>query len=167
MSGFSERDFRNAMGQFCTGVVVVTGISEGQPVGFSAQSFVSVSLAPPLIAICPARSSTTWPKLRASGRFGVNILGADQQPVCGTFARSGGDKFGQLGWVPGASGSPVIEGVIGFVDCELEAEHEAGDHTLAIGRVLDLRVFSAERAPLLFFRGIYGAFDELSARTHE
>lgn len=165
MSRFTDRDFRNAMGQFCTGVVVVTGLCEGRPAGFSAQSFVSVSLAPPLVAICPAKTSTSWPGLRASRRFGINILGADQIAVCATFARSGGDKFERLAWSPATSGVPVLDGVIGFVDCELEAEHEAGDHTVVIARVLDLRVHSTERPPLLFFRGAYGAFGGLPHAT--
>lgn len=161
MSTFSERDFRAAMGQFCTGVVIVTGMCGEEPAGFTAQSFVSLSLNPPLIAICPAKSSTSWPRVRGSGHFGVNVLGADQKPLCGAFARSGGDKFGNLIWTPGLSGSPVIEGVLGFVDCELETEHEAGDHTIVIGRVLDLKTFATDRPPLLFFRGLYGAFGDL------
>ncbi len=150
------------MSQFCTGVVIVTGISEGRPVGFAAQSFVSVSLAPPLVSICPAKTSTSWPLLRASGRFGINILGADQHGICMAFAKSGGDKFTQFGWARSSAGTPVLDGVLGFVDCSLEAEHEAGDHTLVIGRVHELDVFSVERSPLLFFRGRYGAFDDLT-----
>lgn len=165
MSQFTDRDFRTAMGQFCTGVVVVTGIREGRPLGFSAQSFVSVSLTPPLVAICPARSSTSWPRLREAGRFGINILGADQLAVCETFARSGGDKFEHLGWSPAADGVPMLDGVIGFVGCELVAEHEAGDHTVVIAQVLDLRIHCAQRSPLLFFRGTYGGFGDLPGKT--
>lgn len=163
MSHFTERDFRNAMGQFCTGVVVVTGIANGEPLGFSAQSFVSLSLDPPLIGVAPALTSTTWPRLRGSGRFGINILGADQRAICASFARSGGDKFSGLRWTGGAHGAPLIEGVIGFVECTLEAEHATGDHTLVVGRVLDLRVLDTVRLPLLFFRGRYGSFGDLSA----
>lgn len=165
MSTFTEREFRHAMGQFCTGVVVVTGMSQGVPLGFSAQSFTSVSLDPPLVAICPSRRSNSWPRLRAAGHFGINVLGADQKEVCSRFARSGCDKFADRIWTPGRSGAPMLEGVLSFIDCQLEAEHAAGDHTIAIGRVIDLRLLDPERAPLLFFRGLYGAFDEL--RTPE
>lgn len=165
MSTFTDREFRTAMGQFCTGVVVVTGQHEGAPVGFSAQSFVSLSLDPPLIAICPARSSRSWPLLRASGYFGLNVLGADQKEICGSFARSGGDKFIGLRWTPAQTGAPMLDDVLSFIDCRLEAEHEAGDHTIAIGRVVGLYLLDTNRAPLLFFRGLYGAFDQL--RTPE
>lgn len=162
MSRFTEREFRNAMGQFCTGVVVVTGIADGQPVGFSAQSFVSLSLTPPLVAVCPASTSTTWPRLRASRHFGINLLGAQQRAVCATFARSGGDKFLGLRWTPGLQGSPMLDGVLGFIECALEAEHAAGDHSIVIGRVLDLRAPDSAQAPLLFFRGQYGSFGDLA-----
>ncbi len=163
MATFNDRDFRSAMSQFCTGVVIVTGVSGGRPVGFAAQSFVSVSLAPPLVSICPAKTSTTWPLLREAGAFGINILGADQHGLCMGFAKSGGDKFAQFGWSASAAGTPVLDGTLGFVECRLDFEHEAGDHTLVVGRVLELDVFTTERSPLLFFRGRYGAFEDLPA----
>lgn len=161
MNRYTEREFRNAMGQFCTGVVVITGIAQGQPLGFSAQSFVSLSLDPPLVAISPARSSTTWPLLRQTGRFGINMLAADQGAICARFARSGGDKFEGLSWTLGSEGSPLLDGVIGAIECEVQTEHEAGDHTLVIARVLDLQQCS-DAPPLLFFRGTYGSFEGLS-----
>lgn len=164
-STFTEREFRNAMGQFCSGVVVVTGLHEGVPAGFSVQSFVSLSLDPPLIAVCPAKGGSSWPKVRSSGSFGINVLAADQKDLCGCFARSGGDKFAGRSWSRGISGSPILDGALSFIDCRLETEHEAGDHTIAVGRVIDLRVFDTTRLPLLFFRGLYGAFDVL--RTSE
>ncbi|MGQ0621295.1 MAG: flavin reductase family protein [Panacagrimonas sp.] len=163
MSTFTEREFRSAMGQFCSGVVIVTGLCEGMPVGFSAQSFVSLSLQPPLIGVCPARTSSSWPRIRASGSFGINVLGIDQKELCASFARSGGDKFARRNWSNGLTGSPMLEGALSFIDCRLEAEHEAGDHSIAVGRVVDLKVLDTERLPLLFFRGLYGAFDVLRA----
>lgn len=158
---FDDRQFRNAMSQFCTGVVIVTGISDSRPVGFAAQSFVSQSLSPPLVSISPSRTSTTWPLLRDARRFGINILGADQHGLCMAFARSGGDKFAQFGWSTSAAGTPVLDGVLGFVECELEAEHDAGDHTIVLARVLAIDTFSPDGSPLLFFRGRYGGFDEM------
>ena len=157
MAEIDSEHFRTAMGQFCTGVVVVTGCLDGVPLGFAAQSFVSLSLDPPLVALCPAKTSTSWPGVRESGSFCINMLAANQQSVCDAFARSGGDKFSGLEWSPGVTGSPVLQGVLAFADCGLEAEHDAGDHTIAVGRVRDLQLVDPGE-PLLFFRGAYGSF---------
>jgi 3-hydroxy-9,10-secoandrosta-1,3,5(10)-triene-9,17-dione monooxygenase reductase component len=158
---FDVRAFRDTMGQFCTGIVVVTGCTDGQPAGMAAQSFVSLSLDPPLVAVCPARTSTSWPKVRASGNFCINVLGAHQKPLCDLFARSGGDKFARVSWRRSVTGSPVLDGIVGYVDCVLEAEHDAGDHVIAVGRVRDFATLDAEAAPLVFFRGRYGQFAPL------
>lgn len=159
---FTEREFRSAMGQFCTGVVIVTGRDEnGEACGFAAQSFVSVSLSPPLVAICPANGSVSWPRIRSGGYFGINILSADQQALCARFARSGGDKFEGLDWTVSEAGVPILDRVLGFIECRLEHEYPAGDHCLAVGRVLDLQIRATGGAPLLFFRGAYGAFGDL------
>jgi len=162
MAEFDSRMLRDAMGNFCTGVVIVTGVVDGVPSGFAAQSFVSVSLDPPMIAVCPGKSSASWPKLRDSGSFCVNILAADQKDVCDVMARSGLDKFENVVWRGGVTGSPVIADVLGFIDCDLVAEHDAGDHTIALGRVRDFRIEDQTRGPLLFFRGGYGSFDSFS-----
>ncbi len=159
MTDFDERTFRNAMGNFCTGVVIATGTQDGAPAGFAAQSFVSLSLDPPLVALCPGKNSSSWPKLRDSGSFCINILSAEQKSVCDQMARSGGDKFADLEWRSGQTGSPILAGVVGYIDCDLEAEHDAGDHTIAVGRVRDFTILDAEAEPLLFFRGAYGAFE--------
>ncbi len=154
--------FRSTMGQFCTGVVVATACLDGEPVGFAAQSFVSLSLDPPLVALCPAATSTSWPRIREAGSFCINMLASDQQSVCDAFARSGGNKFEGLSWTEAGTGSPVLEGILAYVDCRLEAEHEAGDHTIAIGRVQTLEVVNGG-TPLLFFRGGYGSFEPITA----
>lgn len=161
MAEIDSQTFRNTMGQFCTGVVVATASGQNEPVGFAAQSFVSLSLDPPLVALCPAKTSTSWPKMRESGSFCINMLASDQQPVCDAFARSGGDKFEGLGWSPGATGSPVLDGILAYVDCSLEAEHDAGDHTIVVGRVQALAVVKSG-TPLLFYRGGYGTFEPLT-----
>ena len=148
------------MGNFCTGVVIATGMHDGQPAGFAAQSFVSLSLDPPLVALCPGKSSSSWPRLRDSGSFCINILAADQKAVCDAMATSGGDKFAGLDWRVGVTGSPIIAGVLGYVDCDLEAEHDAGDHTIAVGRIRDVHIDKEDDA-LLFFRGAYGTFTDL------
>ncbi len=158
---FNDRAFRDAMSRFCTGVVVVTGMDGEQPVGFTAQSFTSLSLDPPLVSVSPAKSSSSWPRIRPAGRFCINILGADQRALSDAFARSGGDKFAGVRWAPGATGAPVLEGVLAHVDCLLEAEHDAGDHSIVVGRVQALAAEDLARSPLLFFRGSYGQFIDL------
>lgn len=157
------RALRDALGRFCSGVVVATGCVDGEPAGFAAQSFASVSLDPPLVLLCPAKTSASWPRLRASGSFCINILAADQKPVCDVFATTGIDKFAALSWHAGITGSPVLEGVLGYVDCDLEAEHDGGDHTVVIGRVREVKILDPEGAPLLFFRGRFGHFEALGS----
>ena len=142
------------MGQFATGVTVVTGISGDRPIGFVAQSFVSLSLEPALVAVCPGRQSTTWPLLSQAKRYAVNVLGGDQGELCRQFASSGGDKFDGVDWSPGtALGLPLLAGAIMTVECELAAEHEAGDHWIAVGAVKSFAVPRPEAGPLVFFRG--------------
>jgi len=160
-SDLDPRAFRNTLGQFCTGVVIATGCVDGEPAGFAAQSFSSVSLDPPLILLCPAKTSSSWPKLRAAGSFCINILAADQKPVCDVFAQSGIDKFAALPWRQGVTGAPILDGVLAYVDCDLEAEHDAGDHTIVLGRVRDAKILDAHGLPLLFLRGAYGQFEGL------
>lgn len=158
MSEIDSKVFRQALGQFCSGVVIATGCLDGEPAGFAAQSFSSLSLDPPLVALFPGKQSSSWPKLRDSGSFCINILGDDQRSLCEQFARSGIDKFAGLDWRTGATGSPILPGVLAYVDCELEAEHDGGDHTIVVGRVRELAIERGDGAPLLFFRGAYGSF---------
>ena len=150
--------FDKPWGNFATGVVVVTGLPDGEPVGFAAQSFVSLSLEPPLVAFSPGKSSSSWPRIRQSGSFGINILGQDQQDVCVDMAQSGTDKFANVSWRSGTTGAPMLEDVLAFVECSIEAEHDAGDHTIVVGRVLGYQRIRQEAAPLLYFRSVYGSF---------
>jgi 3-hydroxy-9,10-secoandrosta-1,3,5(10)-triene-9,17-dione monooxygenase reductase component len=150
---------RDVLGHFVSGIVVVTAITPDGPSGFTCQSFASLSLDPPLVSFAPARTSTTWPRIRAVGIFCVNVLAADHQELSTGFARSAGnarvDKFAGVAWRPGPSGAPVLEGVSAWIDCTLWNEYDGGDHTIAVGRVLDLGADPA-RLPLLYYRGRYG-----------
>lgn len=147
---------RDVLGHFVSGIVVITADGPDGPLGFTCQSFASLSLDPPLVNFSPARTSSTWPRIREVGAFCINVLAADHQDVSAGFARSGVDKFTSVDWRPApASGAPVLDGVSAWVDCELWAEHDGGDHTIAVGRVLDLGA-DASRLPLLFYRGRYG-----------
>lgn len=149
-------DMRTAMSSFCTGVALITALgADGSPAGMAVQSFSSVSLDPPLICFCPAHTSSTWPRIRAVGRFAVNILGADQQDLCRRFAVTGADKFAGIRWTPGTHGAPLIDGALATVECALEDVLDGGDHAIALGRVTDLAVHR-EGEPLVYFRRGYG-----------
>jgi flavin reductase (DIM6/NTAB) family NADH-FMN oxidoreductase RutF len=149
------RLMRDVLGHFASGVTVVTAIAPDGPIGFTCQSFSSLSLDPPLVAFAPSRTSTTWPRLRAAGRFCVNVLAEEQSDLSQAFARSGADKYAGVSWTPSPLGSPVLDGVVAWIDSELWAEYEGGDHTIVVARVLDLGA-DPGRSPLVFHRGGYG-----------
>lgn len=149
------RVMRDVLGHFASGVTIVTAIGPDGPMGFTCQSFSSLSLDPPLIIFAPSRTSTTWPRLRAAGRFCVNVLAEEQSELSSAFARSGTDKFAGVSWAPSPYGCPMLEGVVAWIDSEIWAEYEGGDHTIVVGRVLDLGA-DPDRDPLVFHRGSYG-----------
>ncbi len=149
------RVMRDVLGHFASGVTVVTAMGPEGPIGFTCQSFSSLSLDPPLVVFCPSRTSTTWPRLREAGRFCINVLAEDQSELSGQFARSGTDKYAGVAWAPSPLGSPMLDGVVAWIDSEVVAEHEGGDHTIVVGRVLDLGA-DPTRSPLVFHRGGYG-----------
>lgn len=155
----APRQFRDVLGHFPTGVAVITSVGDdGQPIGMAVGSFTSVSLDPPLVAFLPDRGSSTFPAIRAAGRFCVNVLAGGQEHICRTFAMRGADRFGAVDWRPAPhTGSPIIEGAVAWIDCELGEVHEAGDHDIVIGKVQGLEV-QTPTLPLLFFQGGYGTF---------
>jgi 3-hydroxy-9,10-secoandrosta-1,3,5(10)-triene-9,17-dione monooxygenase reductase component len=146
---------REVLGHFVSGIVVVTATGQDGPIGFTCQSFASLSLDPPLITFAPARSSSTWPRIREVGAFCVNVLAADHQELSVGFSRSGVDKFAGVPWQSAPSGAPILDGVSAWIDCALWNEYDGGDHTIAIGLVSDLGADPA-RLPLLYYRGRYG-----------
>jgi 3-hydroxy-9,10-secoandrosta-1,3,5(10)-triene-9,17-dione monooxygenase reductase component len=159
VSSFDEAKFRQVLGHYPTGVVVVTAMAaDGEPAGLAIGSFTSVSLDPPLVAFFPDKSSSSWPRIESAGTFCVNILGEDQEDVCRVFASKGTDKFASIGWRPGRTGAPVINDVIAWIECEIERIDDAGDHWIVLGRVVDLEV-GHSGGPLLFFRGGYGRYE--------
>ena len=156
------RYFRSVLGNFPTGVVAVTSVdADGAPVGMAVGSFTSVSLDPPLVAFLPDKSSSTFPKVRQSGRFCVNILSARQQDVCRKLSQKGVDKFAGLDWAPTPTGLPRVEGSIAWIDCCIDDIHDAGDHYIVVGRVSSLDVDEVD-SPLIFFQGGYGRFASTS-----
>lgn len=161
-AGIEPERFRHVLGHVPTGVVVATAIdADGEPAGMAVGSFTSVSLEPPLIAFLPAKTSSSFPRIRAAGSFCINVLASDQEPVCRAFAIRGGDKFGQASWRRSDGGSPILEGVVAWIDCDIESVLDAGDHFIVLGRVRELAV-EADASPLLFFQGGYGGFSPAS-----
>lgn len=152
------REFRDVLGRYCSGVAVVTTVSGGEPVGMTCQSFTSVSLDPPLVAFLPTRQSRAFAAIQRAGHFCVNFLSADQAGISDRMASRGDDKFAGVGWSTSKSGSALIEGTVGYVDCTVHAVHEAGDHYIVLGRVVDMAV-GDDTPPLLFYRGAYRTTD--------
>lgn len=153
--GIDALAFRDVLGNFATGVTIITASVEGEQVGMSANSFTSVSLDPPLVLFCAAHSSTTYPRIRAAGHFCVNVLSEAQSDIARLFAVRGVDRFAAISWSPSQTGAAIIDGVVAWVDCEIYAEHVAGDHVVVIGHVVACEAY-AMRHPLLFFRGGFG-----------
>ncbi|MGC9222072.1 MAG: flavin reductase family protein [Solirubrobacteraceae bacterium] len=153
------RQFRDVLRALPTGVVVVTGGDPARPSGLVVGSFMSVSLDPPLVAVAPAKSSTSWPAVEGGGVFCANVLSEGQEELARRFAVRGGDKFAGLTWRRTAvTGSPLLEGVAAWLDCRVYQRFEAGDHWLVLGEVLELSVNRVGGA--LVFHG--GAFRQLS-----
>lgn len=145
---------RQVMGHFATGVTVITAVHDGEPVGMACQSFTSLSLEPAYISFAPALTSTTWPRIRAAGRFVVNVLAEDQQDVCRAMGRSGGDKFAEVAWDKAGNGAPRLAGSLARIEADVEHVLPGGDHEIVIGRVTGLDL-PRDAGPLLFFKGAY------------
>jgi flavin reductase (DIM6/NTAB) family NADH-FMN oxidoreductase RutF len=150
-----QGEFRRVLGNFASGVTVVTAPG---PTGFACQSFVSLSLEPALVAFMVGRTSATWPRIARAGVFCVNVLGADQEEACRAFAVSGADKFAGVAWDPApVSGSPRIVGAPAWIDCAIHSVHTGGDHLVVVGRV-DALGCADDGEPLLFHKGRFGRF---------
>lgn len=146
----SQKAFRSALGQFATGVTVVTTNTEAGPLGITANSFASVSLDPPLVLWSPARASRRFAAFEAAEHYAIHILSADQEPLCARFSRDGYD-FDGLAWAADANGVPQIAGALARFDCTREAAYDGGDHLIIVGRVTS--VARTEGAPLIFAQG--------------
>jgi flavin reductase (DIM6/NTAB) family NADH-FMN oxidoreductase RutF len=156
-------DFRRALGHFASGVTVVTTWDrEGRPTGLTASAFTSVSLTPPLVLVCVAHASHSYPALNASGRFAVNILAAEQEAVSRRFAippssDNGAEKFEGVPYEPGALGLPVLVDALASLECSTVQAYPGGDHTIFVGQVEAAACRAAPGTdPLLYYRGQYG-----------
>ncbi|MFG2354806.1 flavin reductase family protein [Streptomyces sp. NPDC048521] len=157
----TQRSFRDVLGRFSTGVVLVTAETDGGPAGMAVNSFTSVSLDPPLIALCAALTSTTWPAIRATGGFAITILSDAQEAVCRTFSERGADRFAGLDWVRTPAGRPVTADGLGWLDCRIRTVQTEGDHELVIAEAVDWST-GADGRPLIFHSGRYAGLRERS-----
>lgn len=153
-AAFDNGEFRRALGSFLTGVTIVTTVSaEGEPRGFTANSFTSVSLDPPLVLVCIAKKALGHGAFSTSRGFAINILSESQKTESGIFASKAADKFASVAWQSGLTGNPLIDGSVAVFDCGMEQLVDAGDHSILIGRVRDFTHNGAQ--PLGYFRGTY------------
>jgi flavin reductase (DIM6/NTAB) family NADH-FMN oxidoreductase RutF len=150
-----ERSFRDALGRFATGVAFVTGMAGGEPVGLIVNSLTSVSLDPPMVSFCPSRASLTWGRMRRAGRLGVNVLGRHHETFALRATPPGADRFADLSWELGPHGVPLVSDALATLECEIVAEHPAGDHWIVLARACSVRS-GAGRDPLVFFAGEFG-----------
>ncbi|QTV79078.1 flavin reductase [Microbacterium sp. NIBRBAC000506063] len=156
------RRFRDVLGHFPTGVVVVTAMHpDGQAIAMVVGSFTSVSLDPPLVAFLPSRTSSSYARLRESPRFCVNVLSEEQEELCRRLAGRDPNKFDGVAWRRSPAGNPILAGAVAWIDCEATARHEAGDHDIVVGTVTALDT-EEPAGPLLFFQGGYGRFDKVT-----
>ncbi|WP_257556001.1 flavin reductase family protein [Sphingobium sp. CFD-2] len=148
--------FRKILGHYPTGVCAITAMqSNGMPAAMIVGSFTSVSLDPPLVAFFPDKGSSSWPKIKAVGRFCVNVLGDAQEGLCRILASKDPNKFDGVPHHLSALGSPIVDGALVWIDCSIHAVHDAGDHHIVLGDVHALGVHHPG-TPLLFHRGSYG-----------
>lgn len=153
------RALRNVLGMFATGITVVTAAGQGVPCGMTANSFTSVSTAPPLVLVCVLREAKVHEAILQSGAFGVSVLSAEQTPVAQHFAnkaRPRGDReFDVVDWVPGRhTGAPIVSNTLAWLECRLKAVYDGGDHSIFLGSVLDSGRDESQNA-LLYFGGGY------------
>lgn len=153
-----QRAMRTVLGNFCTGVAVITANIDGTPVGMTVQTLMSVSIDPPLVLFSPMKSSRTWKLIEQGGHFCANILSREHRDLGLRFTKlPPEERFNGVACATGLTGAPVLEDAIAFVECEIESVQEAGDHYLVLGRVQNLGEHEPGE-PLLFFKGAFGSF---------
>lgn len=153
--GPDPREYRNVIGHFATGVTVITWDDGEHRRGMTANAVTSLSLDPLLLLVCVDRKVTAHPQLESAQAFAVNILAADQIPVSMAFARHGLEDMADVPYHLGATGSPLIEGVLAWLECAITERLPGGDHTIMVGRVVDLALPRPDAEPLLFYAGHY------------
>jgi flavin reductase (DIM6/NTAB) family NADH-FMN oxidoreductase RutF len=146
--------FRRACARFATGITVPTTLAaDGSPQGFTANSFTSVSMEPPMVLVCVDHRASVLRHFLSASHFAINILESGQQEISARFALRGVDRFSGVPWRPGATGVPVLEGVVAHLECATRQTVVAGDHTLILGEVLHAE--TGEGKPLLYYSSAY------------
>jgi len=156
----TSREFRDAVGMFGTGITVVTAVSERLGHGMTANAFASVSLDPLLVLVCVLNDALMHKVLDDAGCFAVSVLAADQEDLARYFSDSGRPsgmaQFLPVAWHPGpVTGAPLLEGALAYLECDVEAAHHGGDHTVFLGRVRWVERAKPDGDPLLYFGGRY------------
>jgi len=158
MEAIDSRTFRDTLGQFLTGVTIVTAAApDGRPVGLTVNSFTSVSLDPPLVLFCIDKSAGTYEGVVNAQGYAVHILGGDQVDLANRFAAKGADRFAGINYTRGLHGAPILPGAMALLECRTVQRIDAGDHTILVGQVERLDPGSRDRKPLGYFRGRYTA----------
>lgn len=158
MNQAKQADLRQILGKFLTGVTVVTTLDQHKvPVGFTANSFTSVSLDPPLILVCVSQTAGLASVFRRANSFAINILSTGQEATSNRFARRDEDRFANIDWQAKTTGSPVINDCAAWLDCEMYEKILAGDHIILIGRIVDAE--KTAHHPLGYYQGRYCAID--------
>lgn len=160
--GFDTRAFRHALGQFPTGVCVVTAMVDGTRLGMTVSSFNSLSLDPPLVLFSIDRRAASLPLWEKAETVAVHVLAENQKDISNCFARALVNKWEGVSCGEAASGAPVLPGVAAVFECAAWTRHDGGDHTLFILEVERFRSF-ADRQPLVFGKGRYGALQSSDA----
>ena len=148
------RELRDAFGRFATGVTIITVSSGGEPNGLTANSFSSVSLEPPLVLWSLARNADCFDAFEREDHFAINILNRTQEALSTRFATKDIDKWAEVGYRAGETGSPLLAGAIATFECKVQARHDGGDHVIYVGEVLHVQA-DQDAEPLGFFRGRY------------
>lgn len=146
--------FRRSLGQFATGVAVLTTFSGGNPFGMTSNSFASVSLDPPLVLWSLRKASSSFKQFETCEYFAVNVLSSDQVELSQKFAKSGPDKFDAVEWRPGLGGAPLLDGALAVFECKSVRNLEGGDHLIMVGQV-ERHSRHIEKQALLFAQGRY------------
>lgn len=156
MMAIEPAEFRHVLSHWATGVTITTTVTaNGEPRGLTASAVASVSLEPPLVLVCVEHSADTYAALRESRIFAINFLSSEMQSVSRRFAEGdAAEKFRGVRFRSGATGAPILDGALAYVECRVHALHEGGDHTIFVGEVV--AAGAGEGEPLLYYRGRYG-----------
>ncbi|MDO5030619.1 MAG: flavin reductase family protein [Corynebacterium sp.] len=149
-----EMSIRGALSEFTTGVTIVATEDDGEKYGFACQSFSSLSLNPPMILFTVMKTSRSWPHIKKTGTFSVNVLAEDQEAISAAFGRRNGEKFNTGQWSRSELGNPLLRGCSVWIDCNVADVHEGGDHWIVTANIVAIGVRD-EVNPLIYHRGSY------------